>query len=108
MAAPLHDFCHSRCRAPDGAVVLYSKVCYAKVLALVSSSALQQSASWGEREHLAAVSQSQEKFVKIIKINNLPVAGVWGFCLFSKANKVLHPLHTEIYKQLLDQLPVQL
>lgn len=108
MAAPLHDFYHSRCRAPDGAVVLYSKVCYAKVLALVSSSALQQSASWGGQEHLAAVSQSQEKFVKITKTNNPPVAGVRGFCLFSKANKFLHPLHTEIYKHILDQSPVQL
>lgn len=37
-----------------------------------------------------------------------PAAGVRGFCLFSKANKFLHPLHTEIYKQILDQLPVQL
>lgn len=82
VAAPPCDFCHSRCRAPDGAVALYSKVCYAKVLALLFSSALQQSASGGEQGHLAAASQSQEKFVKIAKPNNLPVAGVWGFCLF--------------------------
>lgn len=60
MAAPPCDFCHSRCRAPDGAVVLYSKVCYAKVLALLSTSALQQSASWGAQGHLAAESQSAE------------------------------------------------
>lgn len=82
MAAPPCDFCHSRCKAPDGAVALYSKVCYAKVLALLSCSALQQSASCSEQGHFTAVSQSQENFLKMIKTNNPLVLAVWRFCLF--------------------------
>lgn len=98
---PPRDFAtqNSRFRGPAGAVPLYNKVLSQRTCLLSHNPLCCSSTPHVLSRYTQVLCQAvagQEKFIKLLRTNKQhPNSWVFLFCSGFKANKFLHPLHTQ-------------